>query len=80
MGRAGRRSWWIRLRCGECESVREVVVSDDTAQRYDTRLGQGMAEIERSLRRLERDRMAEYAETFATALELDLLDAGDFAR
>ena len=74
------KAWWIRLRCGECESVREVVVSNATAQRYDERLDRGMDEIARALHRLEREQMAREAETFATALELDLLDAGDFAR
>ena len=70
----------MRLRCGECESIGEVVVSDATAQRYDRRLDKGMSEIALILRRLEREAMARDAETFATALELDLLDAGDFAR
>jgi hypothetical protein len=73
-------SWWIRLRCGGCESIGEVVVSDATARRYDQRLGEGMSEIALILRRLEREAMARDAETFAAALELDLLDAGDFAR
>ena len=76
----GDAAWWIRLRCGECESVREVVVSDAMAQRYDERLDQGMNEIARALQRLEREQMARVAEMFATALELDLLDAGDFSR
>jgi hypothetical protein len=39
-----------------------------------------MAEVALALHRLERERMAREAETFATALDLDLLDAGDFAR
>ena len=73
-------AWWIRLRCGECGSVREVVVPDATAQRYDRCLDQGMHEIARALRRQELEQMARDAETFATALELDLLDANDFVR
>lgn len=76
----GESSWWIRLRCGECESIGEVVVFDATAQRYNQRLDEGMSEIAVILRRLEREAMARDAETFAAALELDLLDAGDFAR
>ena len=76
----GEASWWMRLRCGECESVREVVVSDTVAQRYDQRLDAGMAEVAVTLCRLERERMAAEVETFATALELDLLDAADFSR
>jgi hypothetical protein len=39
-----------------------------------------MSEIALILRRPEREAMARDAETFAAALELDLLDAGDFAR
>ena len=73
-------SWWIRLRCGECGSVREAVVSDAAARRYDQHLEQGMAEIARALRRQELEQMARDADTFAAALELDLLDAGDFVR
>ena len=73
-------AWWIRLRCGECGSGREVVVSDASATRYDERLQQGMDEIARALHRLEREQMIQDAETFATALELDLLDAEDFVR
>ena len=73
-------AWWIRLRCGECGFVREAVVSDAAAQCYDRRLDQGMHEIARTLHRHELEQMARDAEKFATALELDLLDAGDFAR
>jgi len=73
-------AWWIRLRCGECGLVREVVVSDAPAQDYDRRLNQGMNEIARVVRRQELEQMAREADTLATALELDLLDAGDFVR
>jgi len=73
-------AWWIRLRCGECGSGREVVVSDATASRYDQRLQQGMDEIARALHRQELEQMATDAEAFATALDLDLLDAEDFVR
>jgi hypothetical protein len=71
-------AWWIRLRCGECELVREVVVSDAAAQDYDRRLDQGAHVIACALRRHELEQMAREADTFATALELDLLDASDF--
>ena len=72
--------WWMRLRCGECGSVREAVVPDAAAQRYDQRLAQGMDEIARALHRQELEQMERDAETFAAALELDLLDPGDFVR
>ena len=74
------KAWWIRLRCGECGFVREVVVSDAAAQDYDRRLNHGMNEIARVVRRQELEQMAREADTLATALELDLLDARDFVR
>ena len=39
-----------------------------------------MHAIARALDRLEREAMAKEAEAFATALDLDLVDADDFAR
>jgi hypothetical protein len=76
----GESSWWIRLRCGACRASREVVVPDAAAQHYDLELDRGMGEIALTLHQLEREKMLAYAETFATALHLDLVDAGDFAR
>ena len=76
----GDSKWWIRLRCGECGESREVVVPDAAAQRYDHDLNRGMDRIAIALHRLDLERMAEEAGSFATALELDLLDAEDFVR
>ena len=72
-------SWSIHVRCGECGASGEVVVPDAVAQRYD----RGMHAIARALDRLDRldrEAMAQEAEAFATALELDLVNADDFAR
>ena len=33
--------WWIRLRCGECGSVREAVVSDATHSATTSALDEG---------------------------------------
>ena len=74
-----KRNWWIRLRCGECGGVREVVVPDATAKRFDADLDDGMHEIRAALHRSELERMASEADVFAKALELDLFDAADFA-
>ena len=70
--------WDLRLRCGQCGTYRDVVVSDDAANRYDLDLARGMSEIAASLRRQDRDRMAAEAEVFIAALEHDLIDAVDF--
>lgn len=74
----GETEWWIRLRCGKCGETREVVVSQDTADRYDRALDRTSQPIVSNLRRIERERMAADVEAFATALRLDLFDAADF--
>ena len=74
----GEAGWWMRLRCGECGEAREVVVEQDTADRFDRALDRGCNTIATTLRRLDRERMTAEVEAFATALRLDLLDAADF--
>jgi hypothetical protein len=75
----GDRRWWIRLRCGECGARRELVVDNDTAQRFDRELDRGVRVIAAVVERLESERMEHDAETLATALRLDLISPGDFA-
>ena len=74
----GETEWWIRLRCGQCGETRDVVVSQDAAERYDRALNRTSEAIASNLRRSERERMAADVEAFATALRLDLFDAADF--
>jgi hypothetical protein len=71
--------WWMRLRCGECGHVREVVVDNREAAAFDVHLSWQTAKIERALARLDQERMAAQVEQFVTALAHDLVDAGDFA-
>ena len=71
--------WDMRLRCGQCGTYRDVIVSDDAAQRYDKELNHGMAQIAAALERAEREHMRAEVRIFITALERDLIDAGDFA-
>ena len=70
--------WWIRLRCGGCGSVREVVVRDEDAQRLDRDLGRGLRRIAAGLYTLERATMRAEVEALTSALERDLVDADDF--
>ena len=72
-------NWWMRLRCGECDDVREAVVSQEVANRYDRALDRTIEPIVATLTRLDRERMTAEVEAFTTALRLDLFDAGDFA-
>jgi hypothetical protein len=71
--------WWLRLRCGQCGSGREVTITNDEAQRYDRELGVGMAVIERVVRDIDRESMEREVETLIAALRHDLVDASDFA-
>jgi hypothetical protein len=75
----GEETWWIHLRCGACETHRELVVPDAEASAYDEALGRQVAAIERAVDALDRERMAGQLETFVAALEHDLIDASSFA-
>jgi hypothetical protein len=72
--------WHILLRCGECQTYRDVVVTNGVAQRYEEDLDRGVAEVAAASRRLDRERMAAEVEVLVVALERDLIDAADFAR
>jgi hypothetical protein len=71
--------WWMLLRCGACNTRREAIVSNHDAARFDRDLDIAEARILREADLLSREQLAEEAERFATALELDLIDAEDFA-
>ena len=76
----GRRiGWHLLLRCGQCETYRDVVADDDTANAYERELGRGGAQIRRAVAELDGERMAAQVAAFIVALQRDLIDAGDFA-
>jgi hypothetical protein len=72
--------WWMRLRCGECGSARDVTVPNEDAQRYDRELARGMAAIDRVVEQLDRESMEHEVDTLVLALRHDLIDAFDFQR
>jgi hypothetical protein len=72
--------WWMRLRCGSCGASREATVQDTDAELFDCELDRAQDSIRRDADRLSRERLAAEADAFATALELDLISAEDFAR
>jgi hypothetical protein len=76
----GEERWWIALRCGECGLAREVMAGEEQMRRYGRELDAGAAEIAAELARLERERMAAAARSFAEALARDLIDVTDFER
>jgi hypothetical protein len=73
-------NWWMLLRCGACGASREEIVPDAEAERYDRELDRAERRIRRAAERLSRERLADEADSFATALELDLIGAEDFER
>jgi hypothetical protein len=77
---SGDEHWWMLLRCGACRADREVVVANAVAERFGRELDAVEDELERTVRELDCERMAREAETFAQALERDLIDANDFGR
>jgi hypothetical protein len=77
---AGEEHWRIQLRCGACETWREVLATNAEAREFDLELDRQCGEIERALRRLELEEMQAGLDTFVTALRRDLIDPSDFAR
>jgi hypothetical protein len=72
-------SWWMHLRCAQCEHTREVVVSNTVAERYDQALDERADPIARALHRLDLERMAATVESLIVALQRDLIGPADFA-
>jgi hypothetical protein len=77
---AGEQHWWMLLRCGECQSWVQATIGNEVAAALDVELNRQQTEIADALATLEAERMAAAVEALTTALELDLVDADDFAR
>ena len=73
-------TWWMLLRCGACGTSREETVPDGEAERYDQELDLAEYRMRRAADKLANERLEEQADSFATALRLDLIGAEDFAR
>jgi hypothetical protein len=73
-------TWWMLLRCGACGATREETVPDAEAERYDRELDMAEHHMKRAADRLSAELLEHQADAFATALELDLIGAEDFAR
>ena len=71
--------WLIALRCGECETWREVRVTNAEAKEFDYALDRQCAQIKKVLDRIDRERMEAEVDALIGALEHDLIDAADFS-
>jgi flavoprotein len=75
-----KESWWMLLRCGECDSWREATVPNAVAERFDLELDRRAAVMARALHKIDREQMIASANTMIAALRLNLIDAAVFAR
>ena len=71
--------WHMLLRCGACDTYRELTAANDVARASDRDLERGMRSIRGELERIDRERMTDLADAFVVALQRDLIDAADFA-
>ena len=75
----GDERWHMLLRCAQCDTYRDVVVTNDVARVFERDLQRGMDQIAASADRTDRARMVAEVDVLIAALEHDLIDAGDFA-
>lgn len=70
--------WHITLRCTSCFEVREVDVTQESADAFDTALDKQSRELTAAIRRWAHDNMQDYVNRFARALEADAIHPEDF--
>jgi hypothetical protein len=75
---SGPADWWLLLRCGECGTRRDVVASNLVVAEFDRVLDEELDRIKLTADRLERETLRAQADSFGTALRMDLLTADDF--
>jgi hypothetical protein len=76
--KAGGDSWWLLLRCGGCGTCHETFARDDAVAALYNAIARGLETVAEGARCLDLERMGSQVEAFTQALELDLIDAGDF--
>jgi flavoprotein len=75
-----KESWWMLLRCAECDSWREATVPNAVAERFDLELDRRADVMHTALHNIDREQMIASANTMIAALHHNLIDAADFAR
>ena len=65
------------LRCGACDTWREVTVTNEVAARFDLELDRRLDIVARALEKLDHKRMIAEAETMIQMLRHGLVDAAD---
>ncbi|HEX3174269.1 MAG TPA: hypothetical protein VHQ43_08635 [Solirubrobacterales bacterium] len=77
---ASRGHWRLWRRCPECEWHADGVHGEREIDAYDEVLDDGTEAVAAKLEELERERMAQLVDAFATALAGDLITAEDFGQ
>ncbi len=75
---APRGHWRLWRRCPECEWLGDSVHGEREIDAYDEALDDGTEALAGQLEELEHESMQRVADTFAMALEADLITAEDF--
>jgi hypothetical protein len=70
----------VSLRCGSCGHADRRVLTRKQARGLEHALARHTDAIAAAADRLERERMVDWVDAFAIALQRDLIDIGDFAR
>jgi hypothetical protein len=70
--------WRVVLFCGNCENVREVVISQAKAEEFDEWHNATEMQMWRSLKTIQQVNMSQYIDRFVAALESDALLPEDF--
>jgi hypothetical protein len=73
-----RGHWRLWRRCPECEWCGDGVHCEREVDAYDEALDHGTEALASQLEEMERESMQRVAESFAMALEADLITADDF--
>ena len=74
----GRSHWRVMLRCPNCEWSGTGVFAQETVDRYDRDLDRGTRKLNATLTRVSRACMEAEIESFARALDADLIVPFDF--
>jgi len=75
---AKRGHWRLWRRCPECEWCCDGIHGEREIDAFDEALDDGAEALTHELEELERESMRHIAESFATALQADLITADDF--
>lgn len=76
---AKRGFWRLWRRCPECEWRGDGIHGEGEIDAFDEALDDGAEALNTQLEELERERMRDVVEVFATALAADLISADDFS-